>query len=337
MFKVMLTDLIFPDFELEEEEIRRIGASLSLATWGDEAGMVAALKEADGLLNHFAPLTRRVLEQLPKCRVISRCGVGYDNIDVEAATELGILVAHVRDYCIEEASTHTFALLLACARRLFHIDRAVRRGAWDHAAGRPMHNLACQTIGIVGLGKIGNATANKARAFGMKVLAFDPYARGAGPNVEMVPFDRLVEASDYICIHAALTDETRGLFSDRAFDRMKPTAYLINGARGPIVDEDALLRALREGKIAGAAVDTMAKEPPGAENPLLKLDNLIVTSHVSWYSEESIELLRRENVRAVVDTLQKGRPKYLVNPEALQHARQKNVERATQGLSTRVT
>ncbi len=321
MFKVMLTDTVFSDFAVEEEEIRKIDATLTLATYRDESEMVAALRDADGLINHFAPMTRGVMEQLPKCRVISRCGVGYDNVDVAAATDLGILVAHVRDYCIEEASTHTFALLLACARRLFPIDRSVRAGRWDHAAGRPMRNLATQTVGLVGIGKIGSATAKKALAFGLKVLAFDPYARSVGPDIELVSFEALLERSDYICIHAALTEETRGLFSDAAFARMKPTACLINGARGAIVDEGALSRALSGRRIAGAAVDTMVKEPPDPDNPLFKLDNFIVTSHVSWYSEESIELLRRENARAVADTLTVGRPKYLVNPEALKNVR----------------
>ena len=321
MFKIMLTDSVFHDFAIEEEEVRKIDATLTMASYQDEAGMIAGVKDADGLLNHFAPMTRRVMEQLPRCRVISRCGVGYDNIDVAAATELGILVAHVRDYCIEEASSHTFALLLACARRLFPIDRSVRAGRWDHAAGKPMHNLATQTVGLVGVGKIGGATAKKALAFGLEALAFDPYAKSVGPDIELASFEALLERSDYICIHAALTEETRGLFSDAAFARMKPTAYLINGARGPIVDEGALFRALSEKKIAGAAVDTMVKEPPDPDNPLFKLDNFIVTSHVSWYSEESIELLRRENARAVADTLTTGQPRYLVNPEALKKVR----------------
>ena len=320
MFKVMMTDSVFPDFELEKEEISKIDATLSLATYEGEAEMVAVLQEADGLINHFAPMTRSVMGQLPRCRVISRCGVGFDNVDVAAATDLGILVAHVRDYCIEEASTHTFALILACARRLFPIDRSVRAGRWDHSAGRPMHDLTTQTLGIVGLGKIGTGTAKKARAFGLRVLAFDPYAKGVDAEIELVPFDRLIQEADYVCIHAALTDETRGLFSEEVFARMKSTAYLINGARGPIVNEDALERALSEGIIAGAAVDTMAEEPPGSDHPLLKLENFIVTSHVSWYSEESTSLLRRENARAVVDTLNTGRPKYLVNPEALDKA-----------------
>lgn len=318
MFKVMLTDSVFHDFAIEEEEVRKIDATLTMASYQDEAGMIAAVKEADGLLNHFAPMTRQVMAQLPKCRVISRCGVGYDNVDVAAATELGILVAHVRDYCIEEASTHTVSLMLACARRLFPIDRSVRAGRWDHAAGRPMRNLPTQTVGLVGVGKIGSATAAKARAFGLKVLAFDPFAKPM-PDVELVSFEALLERSDYVCIHAALTDQTRGLFSDEAFGRMKPTAYLINGARGAIVDEAALHRALSGRRIAGAAVDTLAKEPPDPDNPLFKLDNFIVTSHVSWYSEESIELLRRENARAVVDTLTVGRPRFLVNPEALEN------------------
>ena len=186
MFKVMMTDSVFPDFELEKEEISKIDATLSLATYEGEAEMVASLQEADGLINHFAPMTRSVMVQLPRCRVISRCGVGFDNVDVAAATDLGILVAHVRDYCIEEASTHTFALILACARRLFPIDRSVRAGRWDHSAGRPMHDLTTQTLGIVGLGKIGTGTAKKARAFGLRVLAFDPYAKGVDAEIELV-------------------------------------------------------------------------------------------------------------------------------------------------------
>jgi D-3-phosphoglycerate dehydrogenase len=317
MFHVMLTDSIFLTLEIEEEEIRAIDATLTLARYSNEEEMIEVLKDADGLINHFAPMTRRVLERLPKCRVISRCGVGVDNVDVAAATELGIMVANVRDYCIDEASNHTIALLMACARKLFPLNQAVKSGVWKPTMPRPIHDFRVQTLGIVGYGKIGRATARKAQAFGLTVIVYDPRIKPLDPGMRFVSFDELLAESDYICIHASLTDRTRGLFSDETFDRMKPTAYLINSARGPIVDEAALYRALSQGKIAGAALDTMVKEPPDPENPLFACENLIVTPHVAWYSEESIDLLRRENTRAVIDVLKGGCPKFLVNPEVL--------------------
>lgn len=317
MLSVMLTDSIFPTLEIEEEEIKSIDATLSLASYTSEDGMVEALKGADGLINHFAPMTRSVLERLPRCRVISRCGVGVDNIDVGAATELGIVIANVRDYCIDEASNHAMAMLMACARKLFLLDRAVKRGVWQPTMPRPIHDFRVQTLGIIGFGKIGRSTAGKARAFGLNVVAFDPYLDAGTPDVRLVSLDELLSVSDYVCIHAALTEETKDLFSDAAFDKMKPSAYLINAARGPIVDEEALFRALKEGKIAGAALDTMRKEPPGPDHPLFSCDNLMVTPHVAWYSEESIDLLRRENTRAVIDVLKGGLPRFLVNPEVV--------------------
>jgi D-3-phosphoglycerate dehydrogenase len=200
----------------------------------------------------------------------------------------------------------------------FLLDRAVKGGVWKPTMPRPIHDFRVQTLGIVGFGKIARATARKAQAFGLSVIAYDPYVTIPEPGVRLVSFEELLSTSDYICIHAALAEETRNLFSDKVFDRMKPSAYLINSARGPIVDEDALYRALTQGKIAGAALDTMVKEPPVGDHPLFSCPNIIITPHVAWYSEESIDLLRRENTRAVIDVLKGGRPKFLVNPEVLE-------------------
>ena len=305
--------------ELEDtrSELESVGARLELLpSLKNEDEIVQRAQDADGLIIASAPITRRVLSGLKRCKVVVRTGVGIDTIDVGAASELGIAVVNVPDLWIREVANHALGLLLACNRRVLSLDRGVRRGQWLHRISPPVGSLHGETLGLVGLGRIGRALARRAAALEMELLAFDPYLpestfreQGATP----VSFHDLLGRSDYVSIHCPLTDETHHLVNEDALRRMKPTAYLINTARGPIVDNDALVRALREGWIAGAGLDVLEEEPPPSDSELLSLENLIVTPHVAFYSDAAVRGLPRRCGQEVARVLAGRRPLNLVN------------------------
>jgi D-3-phosphoglycerate dehydrogenase len=260
-----------------------------------------------------------MIRQMARCRIISRFGIGVDNVDIPAATERGIVVTKVPDYCIDEVSDHAVALLLAAVRKIPFANSMVHSGRWEMPAVVPIHRLRGTTLGLVGFGRIPQLVAPKAQAFGMRVVAFDPYIPKAvfdSAKVESVDFPQLLKTSDYVSIHAPLLPETQGLFNADAFRQMKRHAYLINTARGPIVDEAALAQALDAGQIAGAALDVMTKEPPTG-SPLLGRPNVIITPHTSFYSEESLNDLETKAAEEVVRVLKGEAPRNPVNPEAL--------------------
>lgn len=315
-FKVVVTDSVFPHLEVERRILGQIGAELVALQAHRDEELLEAVRDADGLLVCFAPVTRRVVEAAKRCRVIARYGIGVDNVDVTTATARGIVVTNVPDYCVEEVSDHTLAFVLACARRVVWLDRKVRAGRWDARDAVPIRRLSGQTLGLVGLGKIPRLVARKAQAFGLRVLGFDPYVdpsvmREIG--VEPVGLRALLERSDYVSVHTPLTPQTEGLVDEAALRWMKPTAYLINTARGRIVDEAALVRALAKGWIAGAALDVLPTEPPPADDPLRKLENVILTPHVAFYSEESLQELQRKAAEEVARVLTGQPPRYPVN------------------------
>ena len=316
---------------LEEELLSAVGANVRRVSCWTESDLIAAAHDADATLaGPNEPYTRRVIEALARCRIISRFGIGYDNIDIAAATRHGICVAIVPDASIEEVSDHALALILACARRIVALDHAVKSGLWQGvvspqlmAIRRAIHPLRGQLLGIVGIGRIGAALARKAAALGLSVLSYDPYvsdeaARLAG--TEPVSFKHLLEQSDFVSLHLPLTKENAGLFGLEQFRLMKPGAFLINTSRGELIDEEALLTALGEGAIAGAALDVISSEPPDPEDPLLKQPKVIVTAHSAWYSDESVVLIRRRAVEAVVQTLKGEWPRYMANPEVREMA-----------------
>jgi len=254
---------------------------------------------------------------LKRCKIIARYGVGVDNIDVEAATEHGIIVANVPDYCVDEVSTHTIALILACARGITLLDNKIRERKWDFTLAKPLFRTKGKTLGLFGLGRIARAVAQKASGFGFKIIAYDPYVSKVNDGIELVEFSKLLSNSDFISIHSPLTDETRYLFGENKLQAMKKTAYLINTSRGPVINEKDLYIALREKWIAGAALDVMEKEPPDWESLLPKLDNLIITPHISFYSEESYVELKTKTAEAVLSVLKGGLPRAMVNPQAV--------------------
>lgn len=292
-------------------------AEVSVHQVRDPAGLLAVCREADGVLTQYGTFTRQVIDGLSRCRVIARYGVGVDTVDVAAATARGIVVANVPDYATEEVSDHAVALILALHRRLPAYDRAVRGGRWDFRVGAPVPRLRELTVGIVGFGRIGRRVADKLRAFGVRCLATDPYVPAFPAWVEAVPLDALVAGADVVSLHCPLTPETRHLIDQDRLRRMKPTAFLVNTARGAVVDTAALVRALREGWIAGAGLDVFEEEPLPPDHPLHALDQVILTPHAAFYSEGALLELKHKAATAVLDVLQGRRPASVVNPEVL--------------------
>jgi D-3-phosphoglycerate dehydrogenase len=292
---------------------------VSLPFIGDAAEVIARARDADALIVSSSPVTRRVMESLEGVRVVVRTGVGYDVIDVPAATELGVVVVNVPDIWIREVANHALALLLAWNRQIVTLDREVRAGVWSsRGLGQRTGSLHGETVGIVGLGNIGSAFARRIAALETKVVACDPYvdtARFEALGVERVDLMALAERADYVSVHTLLNAETRGLISEAFLRRMKPTACLINTARGPVVDELALARALTEGWLAGAALDVFEEEPLGADSPLRRMPNVILTPHAAYFSSPAVAQVPRRCGEEVARVLTKERPLHVVNPE----------------------
>ena len=300
--------------------VSRIGGQLQLASEPTPEAIMQVAKDADALLVTYAKITGDMIRQLTKCRIISRMGIGVDNIDIAEATKARIVVTKVPDYCIDEVSDHAMALLLAVVRKIPFINAQVHGGTWKMPAVVPIHRLRGSVLGLMGFGRIPQLVAPKAKAFGIKVIAYDPYVPKevfAGAGVDSVDFPTLLKTSDYVSIHSPLVPETKGLFNADAFRQMKRSAYLVNTARGPIVDEAALAAALDAGDISGAALDVMAQEPPGPSSPLYGRDNVIITPHTSFYSEESLVDLQTKAAEEVAAILGGKAPRNPVNPEVL--------------------
>jgi len=295
-FRAVIADAEYPDVAQERAILEGIGAELVRLQVKDEDALIPALAGAEVILAQYAPLTARVLATLDRCRGIVRYGVGYDTVDVGAATRHGIYVCNVPDYGTDEVSDHAITLLLAITRKLIVAAQGVQNGVWSVEHIKPVGRLRGRTLGIIGLGRIGSLTASKAQAFGIKVIAHDPLVSAeafAERNVTPVSLDELLQTSDFISVHAPLSAETRHLIGERALGLMKPTAFLVNTARGGLVDADALAQALRAGQIAGAAIDVLETEPIARDSALLGLENCILTPHAAWYSDEAAAALQR--------------------------------------------
>ena len=316
-FRVVITECDHGSIEEEKKELDLIGAELILAQVNEEEDLIQSCKDADGLINQYALLTRRVLEHLPNCKVISRYGVGVDSVDLKAATDLGIIVANVPDYCIDEVSNQTLAMILTLIRKTAFFDQKVKSNQWDFHLGIPIYRIHGKTLGLIGCGKIGLEVAKKIYAFGVEVIAFDPYIQNAGEGIELTDLDTVLRKSDFISIHCPLNESTRHLMGEQEFKKMKKKPILINTSRGPIVDEIALIQGLKEGRISGAGLDVLEKEPPDLQNPLLKMDNVILSPHVGFYSVESISELKRRTAENVSAVLLGKLPKSVVNREVI--------------------
>jgi D-3-phosphoglycerate dehydrogenase len=323
-FIVAITDYVFPSLKPEHAVLDALDVELRPQQCRSEEEIIALARDADAILNCYAKITARVIAGLERCRVIARYGIGVDNVDVAAATEAGIVVTNVPDYCIDEVSDHALALLLALARRIVAADGAVKTGAWAVVAHAGIRRLRGQVLGLLGFGKIGRALAAKAQALGMKVLVYDPYidsALIAPAGVEAVTFDKLLAEADAISIHVPLTPDTHNLIGEQELACMKPTAFLINTSRGGIVDEQALAAALKENRLGGAALDVLSGEPPSQDHPLRQAPNLILTPHLAFYSKESVIELQTKAAEEVARALKGEPPRSPVNSEVLDRRR----------------
>jgi D-3-phosphoglycerate dehydrogenase len=312
---IAVTDSPFPSLDPAKAALARIDPDLRVANSASAEDILAVGRDADALLVTYAKLPGDLLRQLRRCKAIGRFGLGVDNIDIAAATELGITVTYVPDYCMQEASDHAMALLLALARKVPQSNALVQAGRWDMPAVVPIHRLAGRVLGLVGFGNIPRALAPKAKAFGLRVVAHDPNVSQqalADVGVESMSFDRLLEISDFVSIHAPLLPVTRGLFNAEVFGKMKQGSYLINTARGPLVDEDALLAALDSGRLAGAALDVVAVEPLPKESRLIGRDNVVLTPHTGFYSVEALNELQTKCAADVARVLSGETPVYPV-------------------------
>lgn len=293
------------------------------------------LPKADAILVATLQLTAEIIASLEQCKIIARFGTGTDNIDIAEATRRGIPVAYVPDFCTEEVSNHALLLILACSRQLPLRDAEVRRGAWTESRARIFEDVTGRTLGLVGFGRIGQCLARKARALGMSVLAFDPGIEDAvfrEQHARPGDLEAVLRGSDYVSLHVPLTSKTRDLIGVRELQMMKPTAYLINCARGEVVDEEALLRVLQNRAIAGGAFDCLAEEPPNVTHPFLALENVILTPHLAAHSRNAIEYVRDKTVEQVISVLSGDVPEFVRNPEILAQATQaRRVDHPTDG------
>jgi D-3-phosphoglycerate dehydrogenase len=317
-----------PDTDFGYELLDPLGAVLVKAMSMTEEEIIAQAHDADAVIGvvSLQPFNRRLLGALPKCRIIAGIGIGYDKTDVEAASELGIAITNVPDYCLDEVSGLAISFMLALGHRLVTIDKAVKERRIVFTVDKkaltevayPMFRMRDQTLGIAGIGKIGTVTALKARGLGMRVIGYDPYVLKPvmeSRGVEPVDFETLLRESDFVTIHTPLTSETSGMFGYEEFKKMKRTAYFINTARGGCVEQGGLSKALKEGLIAGAGIDVTVDEPMLPDNELLTLPNVILTGHSAWYSVTSEADLYRRPATQVVQALKGSWPTYAVNPE----------------------
>jgi D-3-phosphoglycerate dehydrogenase len=313
--RIVVTDYDFPDLSIESglvDDAADVELRGEYARTPDE--VIEAAEGADALLVQYAEITDAVFEALPDLRAVGRYGIGVDSIDLDAATAHGVPVVNVPDYCIEEVPTHTLALLLACVRKVASYDRAIKGGEWDWTAGKPIRRLTGATLGLVGFGKLPRRLIELVEGFDFDVLVYDPYVDAAtvdAAGAEKVDLDELLDRSRYVSVHAPLTDETRGLIDADALDRMREDAILINTARGPLVDYEALAAAVEAGDIAGAGLDVLPEEPPST--PPLDHDAIVYTPHVAFYSEESEETMRRTVTEDVLGILGGSDPMNPVN------------------------
>jgi D-3-phosphoglycerate dehydrogenase / 2-oxoglutarate reductase len=320
--KVLVADYDYGDTAIERTIVEDAGMELAAAQCKSEQEVIDAAREADAILTQYAEVRAKAVQALPRLEVIARYGTGVDIVDVAAATRMGVQVTNApSDWCADEVADHATALLLALIRKVEVYNRRTRAGVWHWNCGRPIHRIRGSILGLLSFGSIAHRVAERMAAFGAKVHAHDPFqsdgeirARGAVP----VSFDGLLEASDYLVIQAPLTEQTRGLFGERELRRMKPTALLVNTARGPIVEDQALYRALTEGRIAGAGLDDLEEEPAKRrnwkpDNPLFELDNVLISPHAAYYSEESIARVREIAVGEAVRVLRGEAPRYPVN------------------------
>lgn len=318
--KVVITDYEYQDVEKERKILEAAEIVLDECQCRTEQALIDACREADGVIVQYCAITERVIRAMERCRVIIKYGIGVNNIDVDAASAKGIYVCNVPDYGVDEVSNHAIAMMLALSRGLKSLNKSLTSGAWGYAPVVPLHRMAGSTLGLVGLGRIPSLVAKKMAGFGLRILAYDPFARPEAARelgVELVEFDTLVAESDYISIHCPLTPWTQGLFGPETFRRMKSTAILVNTARGPVIQQQTLEEALRTGELAGAGLDVYEQEPLPKDSPLLHMSNVICTPHCAWYTEEAVTAVQEKAAQEAANVLTGHAPWHAVNAAAV--------------------
>ncbi len=319
-FTVALLDHEYASTDIERQVVEQAGGRLVDTDPLPPAERIAAAEEADAIIVRWLKITPEIIGRLRRCRIIVRYGVGYDNVHYDAATTAGIMIGHCPHYCLDEVATHAFALLLGCVRGFTGTHAMLSAGGWNQNPVFRADRMAGRTLGIVGLGNIGSTFARKISGWGMRLLVHDPFVEpehAASLGVTLVDHDTLLRESDYISLHVPLLPETHHLIGERAFALMKPGVILVNTARGPVVDEVALLAALESGQVASAALDVFEREPLSADSPLRRHPRLLHSNHAAWYSEDAEAELHRSVAEEAVRVCTGGLPVALANPEVL--------------------
>ncbi len=320
-FKVVYTDNIYKDNEIEYRRFAEAGYDFSVASSHDKETLKKECADADAVMLSFIEMDEELINSLQKCKVIVRCGMGFNNVDIPAATKRGIMVANVQKYCLDEVSDHAVALMLTLLRKTAYLSRLLREGIWDPAKARPIPRLKDLTLCLYGLGGISSRFATKAKAFGMHIAAYDPFLPAEyfeQMDVERITEeDELFRRADVLSVHLPLNKSTAKIINAEKLALMKPTALFLNLARGGLVDEEALIKALQEGKLGGAGLDVLADEFPSMDNPLFQMDNVIVSPHIAYYSEGSDVDLRNYAINQVIGALENGAPEFFLNKKEL--------------------
>ena len=323
--KIVVTDYIEENLDWEAEQCRQAGVEFAACQlkFKPEAEVLAKVAEAEVIVVNMVRFDASLVSKLTKCELLIRHGIGYDNVDVDACTRQGIVFAYQPDYCKEDVAEHAIALIFACARKVVAsrrmLEASAAKGQWDFGGLLPLHRMDGKTLGIVGLGRIGSRVYRKLRHFGLKIIAHDPYLtdeqRSKFPDVRFVDKRTLFASADYVTIHTPLNPETRHLVDAETLGWMKPTAYLVNTARGPMVDAEALAQACCDRRIAGAAIDVFEVEPPPPDHPLFNVENVILTPHIAWASEEAGWEIRRSIMSDALGHARRRPARCIVNPE----------------------
>ena len=324
--KWIVTDYIEDNLDWEAAEMKKAGVEFAAfqLKFKPEDEIVAQIKDADAVLVNMVKFTESLIAKLPKMKLLIRHGIGYDNVDVAACTKHGVKLAYQPDYCVEDVAEHAIALIMACGRKVVWsrktLDDSSAKQQWDFTGLFPLRRMAGKTLGVVGCGRIGSRVVQKMAAFGFKIIGCDPLlsaTRKKELGIEFVDKETLFRTADYITLHTPLGQETRNLVNAQTLALMKPTAYLINTSRGPMVDEEALAATLKKKQIAGAAIDVFAVEPPPIAHPFFGLDNVILTPHIGWASDEAGQEIRQSIVNDVL-AFAAGKPaRCVVNKEVL--------------------
>jgi D-3-phosphoglycerate dehydrogenase len=310
-YKVVVSDQVFPSVEVERDLLAEIDAELTVAT-GDVEAVLAVAADADAILNTYLPWDADSIAGLSRCKIIARYGIGFDNVDLQAAADAGIVVTNVPDYSVEEVATHALALILASLRKVVTADDSVRQGTWSIDNFRPIRRLSTLTVGLVGYGRIARRIAAPLEALGAQIIAHDPYLQPGPDFPPLLELETVLSRSDILSLHLPLTEETRGIIGADALARMRPEAILVNTSRGPLVDLDAVTAALEEGRLGAAGLDVFDVEPLDPSR-VESVPNLIVTPHMAYYSEEALAESQRKAATQVIKVLTGEKPDYQVN------------------------